>query len=414
MHRHTVLLQPAARRQAGLSLWWLLPIMMAAALAWVINRPAYAPVTTVIRQPLVHTIVASGRVETRSRTAIASAQAGTVREVLVDDGTSVKAGEPLARLDDRELQAALRQAEAGVTVARARLDKLRLTSVPLAREAASQARIARDQARRIRDHDAQLASAGSIGIEQTAQSAETAALRNSQWEAALQQWRALDNGGTERRLADAELAQALANRDLAAARLSLLTVIAPGDGVILRRDAEPGQVVQAQTPLFLFVPAGPSRLVVQIDEKNMAEIRKGQQASIKPDAYPAATLTGTVGRIAPSVDADRGAVEVDIDVSDPDRLLRDDMTVSVEIRIADKQDALTLDALAVRARESGKPWVWQVENGKVSRRDITLGARGNGVLEITAGLQEGDTAVAAPTLSLDEGQRIRPGVRKSP
>jgi HlyD family secretion protein len=392
----------------------LLPVSIALALAWVVNRPPYAPTVAVIRQPLVHTIVASGRVETRSRAVIASAQAGTVREVLVDDGAMVTAGQALARLDDRESGATLRQAEVAITVARARLKKLDEVTLPLARESATQAKTALDQAQRIRDHDALLGRNGSIGAEQMAQSAETALLRGSQWNAARQQLRAVEPGGAERRLLEAELAQAITNRDLAATRQSLLTVIAPAAGQILRRDTEPGQVVQNTTPLFLFVPDNGVRIIAQIDEKNMAEIRLAQPALIKPDAYPSSILNGRVSRIAPSVDAGRGAVEIDIDVVDPDRLLRDDMTVSAEIRIADKPDALTLDALAVRARESGKPWVWRVEDGKVFRRDVTLGARGNGALEITAGLQQGDVAVAAPTLSLEEGQRIRAGQRQSP
>jgi HlyD family secretion protein len=414
MRYHPSSALPFRHRQAGLSRWWLLPVVMAAAVIWVMNRPPYAPTATVSRQPLVHTIVASGRVETRFRTTIASAQAGTVREVLVDDGAAVTAGQALLRLDERELRAALRQAEAAVEVARARLKKLLEVSLPLARESVSQTKIALDQARRIRDHDATLGASGSIGAEQRAQSAETASLRDSQWKAAQQQWRALEAGGAERRLAEAELTQALASRDLAAARLSLLTVIAPADGQILRRDVEPGQVVQTTTPLFLFVPKAPLRIVAQIDEKNMADIQPGQTALVKPDAFPARTLDGRVSRIAPSVDANRGAVEIDVEVDDRERLLRDDMTVSVEIRIADKPDALTLDALAVRARESGKPWVWRVEDGSVFRRDISIGARGNGAVEITAGLQEGDVAVAAPTLSLSDGQRIRAGARQSP
>lgn len=405
---------PHSHRQAGLSRWWLLPVIIALALAWVVNRPPYAPTVAVIRQSLVHTIVASGRVETRSRAVIASAQAGTVREVLVDEGARVTAGQALARLDDRESRASLSQAEAAVAVARARLKKLDEVTLPLARESVTQAKTALDQARRIRDHDAQLGRNGSIGAEQMAQSAETAMLRDSQWTAARQQLRAVESGGAERRLLDAELTQAVASRDLAATRQSLLTVIAPADGQILRRDTEPGQVVQNTTSLFLFVPDTGVRIIAQIDEKNMAEVRLDQTALIKPDAYPASTLSGRVSRIAPSVDAGRGAVEIDVDVVDPDRLLLDDMTVSVEIRIADKADALTLDALAVRARESGKPWVWQVEDGKVFRREVTLGARGNGALEITAGLKQGDTVVAAPTLSLEEGQRIRAGQRQSP
>lgn len=405
---------PHPHRQAGLSRWWSLPVIIALALAWVVNRPPYAPTVAVIRQPLVHTIVASGRVETRSRAVIASAQAGTVREVLVDQGDRVTAGQALARLDERESRASLSQAEAAVAVARARLKKLDEVTLPLARESATQAKTALDQARRIRDHDAQLGRNGSIGAEQMAQSAETAMLRDSQWTAARQQLRAVEAGGAERRLLDAELTQAIANRDLAATRQSLLTVIAPTDGQILRRDTEPGQVVQNTTSLFLFVPDTGVRIIAQIDEKNMAEVRLEQPALIKPDAYPASTLNGRVSRIAPSVDAGRGAVEIDVDVVDPERLLLDDMTVSVEIRIADKADALTLDALAVRARESGKPWVWQVEDGKVFRREVTLGARGNGALEITAGLKQGDTVVAAPTLSLEEGQRIRAVQRQSP
>jgi HlyD family secretion protein len=83
------------------------------------------------------------------------------------------------------------------------------------------------------------------------------------------------------------------------------------------------------------------------------------------------------------------------------------MTVSVDLTVASKREALTLPSEAVRAAALVSPWVWVVENERVVRREVTLGIQGEGAVEIASGLPEGAEVVLRDGHVFKSGQRVR-------
>jgi HlyD family secretion protein len=226
----------------------------------------------------------------------------------------------------------------------------------------------------------------------------------SQWKAARLQFESASAGGTERRLDEAALAQARANLRAAQAKLEQTTIEAPVDGTLIARNVERGNVVQPGKALMVLSPAGDTQLVVQIDEKNLNLLRIGQEALASADAYPAERFAARVAYVNPAVDPLRGSVEVKLAVPRPPAYLLQDMTVSVDVEVARRDSVLLLPADAIHDLASTAPWVLAVRSGRIERQDVKLGARGEGRVEILAGLAEGEHVVPSTRAGLGEGK----------
>ena len=111
--------------------------------------------------------------------------------------------------------------------------------------------------------------------------------------------------------------------------------------------------------------------------------------------------------INPGIDATRGSVEVKLLVLDPPAYLRQDMTVSVDIETARRAVANTVPTGAIHELSSATPWVLVVRDGRAVRQIVTLGLRGDHVVEILRGLAVGDLVVPVATATITAGQRVR-------
>ncbi len=206
--------------------------------------------------------------------------------------------------------------------------------------------------------------------------------------------------------------QAEADLKASQERLDQATITAPVRAVVLRRDVEPGDSVQPGRVLLLLARVGETRLTVEPDERSLAFIQRGQPAQASADAFPKDRFAATVETVAPSVDPDRGTVEVKLLVPKPPDYLRPGMTVSVEIEVGRRERALVLPSEAVRDAASEQPWVLVPEEGRAVRRDVTLGLRGEDRVEVTRGLAEGEWLLLPSARALLPGQRVRPRVRE--
>ena len=150
-----------------------------------------------------------------------------------------------------------------------------------------------------------------------------------------------------------------------------------------------------------------TQLVFQPDERNLAFIALGQKARASADAYPTQTFEAEVSYIAPSIDPQRGSLEVRLRVQGAPTFLKPDMTVSVDLTVARKFGTLTVPSDVVRGAATPKPWVFSVSDGHVTRNDVTLGIRGEGSTEILSGAPEGASIVMPDGQMLVAGQRVR-------
>lgn len=369
----------------------------------------------VARTDLVQTVVASGRVETPLRVEIGSQITGAVASIPVAEGQSVKAGQILIALESSEATAAVEQARAAVTQAHARRQQLRELGLPVAQQVQRQAETTLQNARRQFERSGELRAKGFVGQSQLDDAQRNLVIAQSQWEAAKFQARSVGERGSDTLLAEAAVEQAQATLQMGRAKLAYTRIAAPVDGVLIARHVERGYVVQPGKVLMVLSPAGKTQLVVQIDEKNLALLKLGQQALASADAYPAQRFAAELAYINPAVDPQRGALEVKFDVPAPPSYLRQDMTVSVDIEVARRANAVSVPLEILRDSAGPTPWVMKVVAGRLQRQPVKTGVRGGGKAEILEGLQPGDQLVSVTATQLEEGARVRPvaGGRKA-
>jgi len=377
-------------------------------LTWFRWRGPLVATETVLRRDFVQSVVASGRVETPHRVDIAAQITGTVARVPVAEGQRVAAGDVLVELDSTELRASQRQAELAVQQAQARLRQLAELQAPVAeqqqRQALANLNIAKTQLSRQQSLFAQ----GFIGEAALDQARNALELADAQWRLTQKQTETLRPSGSDHALAQAALAQAQASADAAAARTRYTRIVAPTDGTLIGRSIEVGDVVQAGKLMMTLSPAGRTQLVLNIDERNLRLIAPGQKALASADAFPEQRFAAELVFINPAVNAQTGAVEVKLDVAAPPARLSQDMTVSVDIEVARKPQALLVPLSAVRELQSASPWVLRLDeaSGRAQKQAVRLGLRSGGHAEVLDGLAEGDRLLLGSE-PVEAGARVR-------
>jgi HlyD family secretion protein len=202
------------------------------------------------------------------------------------------------------------------------------------------------------------------------------------------------------------VAKARAAVEAARARLELTRIVAPADGTVLQRRVERGDAVQPGRVLLQIAADGPTEIVAFPAEENLSRLTTGAHARVSADAFPADTFAATLTRIGPAVDPTQGTIEVRLIVPEPPDYLRPDLTVSVNLDAGRKSAASVLPVEAVRGLGTDSPWVAVVRDGRLERRDVTLGLRGDAFVELLGGVQLGEPVVlGAETLA--PGARVR-------
>ncbi len=393
------------RRWRILAVLALLGVGLYLAIPWLLG-----PIVTtqpVVRGVLVQSVVASGRIATPHRVNIGSQITGTVASVPVTEGQAVALGQVLVTLEDSELRASVEQAEAAAAQAAARLRQIVEVTLPVAQENLSQAQSTLLNAQQQYSRAESLRSGGFETQAQLDNARRALNIAQAQVRAAQAQVAGNAPGGTDHVAAEAALRQARASLLVALSRLDYTQIRALEAGTLIARNVERGWVVQPNQVLMVLSPIGQIEIVVQIDEKNLGLIAIGQRAVASADAYPNRRFPAELAYINPSVDPDRAAVEVKLRVPAPPDYLRQDMTVSVDIAVAERADALVLPVSAVRDAAGPTPWVLRIEEGRARRRTVTIGLRGPQRVEILDGLREGDLVVPS-SVAVADGGRVRP------
>lgn len=374
----------------------LVAVAVAAAVALAFRRrPATVHTVPVRRGDLLVRVLCDGTLEPPPGGELRAAAGGTVAGVAAREGDRVQKGQVLLRLDDRELQASLRQAEA---------DLSRLAS-ERASAAADLDRAERDarERRRVAEADRRLVAERAIPAA-TAQADELAARQaEDQARAARAQLAGiLGAPGAPSRLA---LAQAAA-RDLAR-RAAALTVRAPFDGIVYGLPRAAGQVVQpGEVVANVTEPTAP-RVRFRIDQPDLPKVAVGQRVVVLFSGLPDRRWDGQV-TAAPGALKNVGGREVGEalgQIADPGRALPLNAAVDVQVVVAERKGVLTIPRGALR-RAGTRRFVYVVDGGKTARRDVEVGLVGLSEVEVRRGLDLGDRVVA-DAAELTEGQRVR-------
>jgi RND family efflux transporter MFP subunit len=291
--------------------------------------------------PAVQAVYATGVVEPVHWAKVGPVVTGRLTAIDAEEGQKVTAGQALARLDDRD--------------AKSRVAEL-----------ASRLGFLKEQVRRF-SHLRETGAASQQAYDQ-------AKTDMDQTQAALE--------GAQKRLAD-------------------MTLRSPLNGVVLRKDGEPGETVREGQILFWVGEPSPLWITADVDEDDIPLIRVGQKALIRADAFPGAALSGAVSEITPKGDPITRVYRARIALADAAGL-RVGMTTEINIVVREAAQAVLVPSTAVR---SGRVFV--LTDGRAVARKVTIGAVGVGKAEIRAGLNAGELVLVDPPASIADGQSVR-------
>ncbi len=213
--------------------------------------------------------------------------------------------------------------------------------------------------------------------------------------------------GSQAALDDAQRAADVASSQAASAKLAQGQVLAPGSGVLISRDVEVGDIVQAGKALMVLATAGQTQVLVQIDEKSLSKIALGQRAIGSADVFASQRFDAVVAYINPGVDAARGSVEVKLAVTQAPAYLRQDMTVSIDIETARRTATVVLPTRTVEDAASEQPWLLVVRGQRAVKQFVTLGLRGDSRVEVLSRVAAGEGVVPVSKTGVKAGQRVR-------
>jgi RND family efflux transporter MFP subunit len=335
-----------------------------------LHRSSAAPILAGTEQPVIAVTVAPVEVRSLARSVIGDgsvvpwqelvvgAEVGGLRvtEVSVDEGDQVRRGQVLMRFDAALLSAQSAQSEAGVNEAEAALRFLQ-SDVSRAVEL----------------------SRGAFISSQTVEQRQSNAHQ-----------------------AEARLVLARARRDEAGARLAQAQILAPTDGIVIRRSAQPGNVSSSGQEMFRLVRDGRLELDAKIPELELSFVQAGQSARVihGPDVVQA-----VVRSVAPMVATDTrlGIVHIALPIGSS---LRPGMFARVEIAV-DAAPARVVPQSAVTFQGDAPVAFVADGNGRVSLQHLTTGMRRDGLVEILAGLQTGDSVITSGAGFLGDGDHVR-------
>jgi RND family efflux transporter MFP subunit len=340
-------------------------------------------------------VTANGYVVARTRASVSAKLAGRIAELKVSEGSLVRRGEVLARLENADFQAQVIQADANIASARAQRIEAEAERAQLQREA--------ERMRDIRARNPELLSA---------QDYEAALSRAAQAEARVNS-------------AAARVASAEAALGYARANLENTFIRAPFTGTVLRKEAEVGEVVAPSvggglTRGAVVTMADLSTLEVEVDvnEAYIGRVSSGQPARIMLDAYPDTAFRGSVRQVVPTADRQRATVQVKVSILDHDPRILPEMGARVDFLEPGGSGGRPVTATPTVSRiripaglvkeEGGQSIVWLVQGGRLEPRPVRAGPVSAGFREIRSGLVGGELLLSGGIETPKAGMRVRP------
>lgn len=335
---------------------------------------------------------ASGYVVARREATVSSKVTGKIADVMIEEGMEVAEGQIVARLDEQSLRPLLELAEIQLRARRTELDEVRV------RAAEAERNLRRTEQLRTDD----LVSEASLEAAQAEVDALAARLA------------ALDSA--------VEVAEATVRVRLQ--DMDDLLVRAPFDGVIVSKDAQPGEMVSpvsagggfTRTGIATLVDMDSREIEVDVNEAYINRVHAGQRTEAMLDAYPDWGIPSHVINIVPTADRQKATVRVRIafDELDPRILpnmgirvsfLEDEAAAPPATGGAETRPAVRLPASAV-VSDGGSRIVWRIDADTVERVAVLTGAERNGQIDILSGLSAGDRVVAEPVPGLAAGVQV--------
>jgi RND family efflux transporter MFP subunit len=334
---------------------------------------------------------ASGYVVARRQATVSAKVTGKIADVHVEEGMSVKEGQLLARLDDTTVRPMYELAQRQLDASRQNLAEIEV-------------RLA--EAERTLHRNEQLRASKLISESQLDQAQSEVAAYKAHLEALKSEVRVAE--GTLR---------------VRAQDLDDLLVRAPFDGVIVSKDAQPGEIVSpmsagggfTRTGIATIVDMDSREIEVDVNEAFINRVHQNQKAEAVLDAYPDWVIPSHVISVVPTADRQKATVRVRIGFDELDPRILPQMGVKVTFLeertgtqpAASARPAVRIPATAV-SDDAGTRYVWKVNDDKAERVAVSTGAERDGQVEVIAGINPGDVVIAQQVEGLKEGSKVKP------
>lgn len=369
-------------------------------------RPIEVTASAAVRGKAIDAVYATGTVETEERVNVKAKTSGSLAEVLVNEGSTVKKGDLLARIDNPVVTFDLKRGRADLSAASA-----------LASKDAPQIEALRGQARAIA---AELEQAR-LELARAEMLVKQSAVAQADVDRAAARVRQIEGQASaneaQQRAAridlDANAARQAVQVQSLASRVSDTEVRAPMDGVVLAKSVEVGEVIAPNQTLFKVGDTKSLILEVSVDEADVSRVFDGK-SGVKPAsvvavslyAFPKQVFKGKVFEVFPDANRDRKAFLTKVRLDAPPEGLRSGMSAEVNIIANEKDGALLIPS---GAESNGS--VWLIQDGRAVKRSVVIGIRDLLRLEVLSGVGEGELVVVEGQDKIEEGKRVSVTVR---
>jgi RND family efflux transporter MFP subunit len=360
------------------------------------KEPRSASVAPAKSRNVERTITVFGSYLPREQATLSTKVSGRLKSVSVDLGSSVKAGDELARIESHDYELGVRQARAALSEARARLalapDDEAAQVDPEQTSLVRQAQAVLREASANRDRIAQLHTQGVLSQAELDSAEAAFAIADNRHQVALEQIRQ----------SIAVLEQRQVEYDIAAQQLTDTVLRAPFNASVQERKASPGEFLRAGDPVVTLVQMNPLRLRLEVSERDAPMVRAGLPVRAWVEGMDEQRV-GNILRVSPAIDPQRRVLFVEADIPNDGRL-HPGMFARAEIVVKNADPTLTVPTNAV-VTFAGIEKVFLIADGKASERVITTGVKRDDWVEVLENLKPGENVILNPG-KLQNGQPV--------
>ncbi len=342
------------------------------------------------RGTIVAEVMGTGTLEARVGTSISPKISGRIVELLADQDSRVSAGEVLVRLDDAELEQQVAIADANVDAAQAALERLKADK-DRALAVFEQARRSDSRVRSLLERNA----TSREDVDKATEALGVAQAEMSRSEAAIAE-------GQKGLIAAEKTAQ------YHKARLRDTEVVAPFDGLVVKRGREPGDVVVPGSSIMTLISTEELWVSTWVDETEMSKLAPEQTARVVFRSDPQQSYAGKVSRLGREADRETREFVVDVRVLELPQNWAVGQRAEAFIQVDRRDDAMVIPAELLVRRE-GQIGVFVDNDGRSDWRVLQLGIRSRNSVEVVEGLQENDRVISPinSNSALSNGRRIK-------